>query len=173
MMSEWFRIFVVTVVVFWAFSQLFIGCILTTVNPSIRVGLVGIGLCAIVVATDRDTYLPFLGRAALPSSVLQISEVIPGDVVVDIDGLPSRSKLIWWTSKRDGGVVDIGEDGRAKIFIDCPAREIIGKRRMLPSHLNYRFVESEGILSSVRTKQLNACSKNWPVNYKHIQSMLL
>ena len=184
MVSEWVRIFLVSVVIFWGAAQLFVAGMVTWLSPSVRIALVAIGICSIIVATDRDTYLPFLGHAALPASVLASPSptISPNskNILVIIEGLPPDASVAWWASKplvstttiqgptgaygdfSNAGVVRVGKDGRAHISMQCPKRYwvpgFLGARRVLPTHLHYRFTERRGMLSSVRTKQLECDS---------------
>lgn len=182
MTPGWVRIFLISVVVFWGAAQFIIGCLASSFSPAVRIGLVSIGVCSIIVATDRDTYLPFLGCTALPSSVLKptVSEPKAGTIRIEISSLPANATLVWWASKppspsspatstamdaysdySNSGVVPVDMAGTATIYLRCPRKYwvpgMLGARRVLPTHVHYRFTERRGILSSVRTKQI-ACS---------------
>ena len=168
-MREWARIFAVSIVVFWGASQLIVGVVMPSLSAALRVSLIAVGLCAVFIATDRDTYLPYLGRAALPASVLKEKQGPRQEqkqkqkqerhktrqIKVEIDGLPPNGVLVWW-SYGEEGTASIDSDGRVSFRMDCPKRYwvpgFLGSRRILPAHVHYRFSERDGMLSSVRTR---------------------
>ena len=77
-----------------------------TVIPKPRVGrdvwvLVVIGLltvAGVIVGFRRDTYLPFLGNAVFPCSLLELRIPENADTEVTIHNLEAGAKVVYWCS---------------------------------------------------------------------------
>lgn len=128
----------------------------------------------VIVATlwmvfRRDTYLPFLGYAAFPKSL------IPGDfapvnsnteINVPFDA-PDGTRVIYWGALTAGGVqsspqVAYGDysnagvatvmHGEATVRFHCPSEYYVPWGKKLKRHLHYRFCcEKSGLIGPVRT----------------------
>lgn len=129
---------------------------------------------AIMLAINRDTYLPFLGKTILPLNVIVPEKVPQGanvDYVILLNGVKDGTKVIYWGANTlnnsiktnpieaynnyvNTGVA-IVSNGKAKITFFCPDKYKstnsnfkINTRR----HVHYRLQCPEtGILSSVLT----------------------
>ena len=97
-----------------------------TMHPMLRVVVGIIGVLGIFSAFDRDLWLPFLGEAVVPASLLVAPTVQggvgtttksntgkpgPEDVIVSLTGLPASTKVVYWAAEngdprtRDSNVV--------------------------------------------------------------------
>jgi hypothetical protein len=112
---------------------------------------------------QRSTYLPFLGPAVLPSSVLAERRV-PKNATVIVD-IPSKAdKIVYWASEpsktkpnpwaaykdfKNSGVVDV-TNGIAEVHLRCPGTYVV-RGKVLPRHVHYREVLGSGMMSDVKT----------------------
>lgn len=121
---------------------------------------------------NRDTYLPFLGYAVLPKSVLK-DELEPSDANIDYV-LPidekDASSVIYWASKpskeikenpfvaygdySNAGIVKV-QNGLAKIKFNCPSQYKVGAGYLLKQHIHYRILFDNGLLSPIQTKYVS------------------
>jgi hypothetical protein len=136
--------------------------------------LLAISVVALYIFMRRDSYLPFLGIAHVPTSVFKDYQQAKFDKKITID-IKSKSdeykpvKLVYWgaspskekkSNPRDAygnydnyGVSPI-VDGKATMYIKCPASYRVshfGIDKDLPKHIHYRVVYSNGLLSRVET----------------------
>lgn len=167
---------VMFVVTLSAAAWLFIGALFDDLHIMLRLIMVIVGILAVIVMPNRDMYLPFLGEAALPASILQ-NTAKHGNVMFAVDGLPPNSKVIYWAanpsqnvgttpqqayaSSVNGGIATASEEGIAHITLDCPQNyhvSRLGIDKVLPKHVHFRVeVPSKpGIFSPVQTKELDA-----------------
>jgi hypothetical protein len=176
--NYYMRIFLISIVILFGSAQLFVG-ILTQQSIAARVALISIGIVSIVVSSDRTLYLPFLGATALPAAILAVpseSMPSPGAIRVDLSGLPPNATVVWWASKpksnkeegegygdySNSGVVPVDQHGSTIIYLHCPGKYAVGSlfgiNRVLPTHLHYRYTTSKGMLSPLKTRQLDCDS---------------
>ena len=88
---------VVFVVMLAAASWLFLGAIMDEMPLLLRLVMIIVGVLAVIIMPNRDLYLPFLGEAAIPASILQDTQP-RGNVVVALDHLPPGSKVMFWAA---------------------------------------------------------------------------
>ena len=144
-------------------------------HPDAHRAILAVVIIAFVyLATRRDTYLPFLGPAALPPSVMPITAPIsanaPGALTLSLDADPTADKVVWWAANpaelKDGigahpreaynGFKNAGVaavvDGKASITLLCPQRyRVPMSSDPLPKHVHYREVFDNGMLGAVKT----------------------
>lgn len=144
------------------------------VGPRISTVLyVMVGLSALYVMFDRDTYLPFLGPTHVPCSVLQVREP-PGatkEVKVVIE---PHTKIMYWASEpaSDGlkkvkswmdayqkydnaGVAISNGDGVVIMKVRDPQTYKVPFAGKLESHIHYRVCGEAGFMGRVETTFLN------------------
>ena len=134
------------------------------------VGCIGL----ILLSSDIHTYLPFLGRAAFPPSVLK-DKMTPAEaqVEVQVKADPGAIKVVFWASDSSGhnpmmrdilkpnpreaygnysnaGIAPVDGDGMAMLYLRCPSKYVV-RGKKLPKHVHYRSVFRSGILGQVRT----------------------
>lgn len=142
---------------------------------AIQAACVAIAGAGLMLALQRDTYLPFLGPAALPGTLLKGPTPQSGDVPVEIS-VPSGkgyTRVVFWaaskadTKKKDvipnvtdayasfenAGIANITGDS-VKVYVHCPTAYTVGGMvsKTLDKHVHYRFVGADGMLSRVHTK---------------------
>lgn len=120
---------------------------------------------------NRDFYMPFLGPTVVPTSLLKLGTPADANVAVSIDTPPNATHVIYWAAAtstyptdtasaayegfKNAGVVEAA-GGRATMRVACPGTYRVGWGRVMPRHVHYRYVFSNGVLSSVRTSPV-AC----------------
>ena len=132
---------------------------------------VAVGVAALWVAFKRDTYLPFLGRTAMPCSIL--SDRVPehADKQVHVDGLEPGAKVVYWAAEpateglarirtwqqayldyANAGVATVDGDGHAVFHVRKPAGYVVPGGRGLTAHVHWRVCQGgEGMLGPVQT----------------------
>lgn len=129
-------------------------------------------LIALWLVFQRDTYLPFLGRTALPAYVLK-DNVYPvnsnADIVVPFN-LKDGTKIVYWGAKPSKNTVSnpmkaygdysnsgvtVVSHGKANVRFHCPAKYSVGFGHKLNRHIHYRIAYEDGLLSPVMTKYIN------------------
>ena len=124
---------------------------------------------------QRDTYLPFLGPTALPSSLLRDS-FSPKDSNVETDiflDVPDGTRVLYWgaTSKEDsktivpspmlayGNYTNAGiavvNKGKARIRFLCPVKYQVPWGKTLDRHIHYRIATDDAMLGRIETVYVN------------------
>jgi hypothetical protein len=131
-------------------------------------------LCILWLGLRRDTYLPFLGSAAIPSSLV-LTERIPENaniqVIVPMPGVADGTKLLYWGAQSESkpgvaaenpwtaysdysnsGVTTVRE-GMATIRFNCPGRYKVPMGfAPLKRHLHYRLCcDKNTLMGPVKT----------------------
>jgi uncharacterized membrane protein YuzA (DUF378 family) len=141
-----------------------------TFNHSLfpRLIYVVVGLSALYLAIQRDTYLPFLGETVIPVSVFKEHKPVQSEKEFKIKDSRATYLVFWASNKKNGTtVVNVKNaygnfdnsgvskfiDGVATISVACPQRYYVERvfKKRLPKHVHYRLVYPNGMLSSVRT----------------------
>lgn len=128
-----------------------------------------IGLSALYFVSNRDYYLPFLGKTIIPissnpnvltgnptlnTSMLKNEEM----VLVKLSNLPSNSRVIYWAAQKSDkvfdtpmkaygtyanmGIAKTDDNGNLVISINCPAEYKVPKfgfSTTLLRHIHYRY----------------------------------
>lgn len=131
---------------------------------------VAVGVAAVVVALNRDSYLPFLGETVMPCSLL--AERVPdhADTEVSVHGLEPGAKLLYWAAEpateglgriRDwrrayldfanAGVTSADAGGHAVLRIRRPQPYTVPIKGRLEAHVHWRVCGEGGMLGPVRT----------------------
>jgi hypothetical protein len=128
-------------------------------------------LCALYIAVNRNTYLPFLGYAVVPPSMfLDVFE--PRDatqeIVLHVDA-PDGTKVVYWAadnSKKDiiqanpmvaygdytNSGISIVIDRKTVIHFRCPDKYKAGTS-IINKHIHYRIIlPNSPLMSPVHTK---------------------
>jgi uncharacterized membrane protein YuzA (DUF378 family) len=129
-----------------------------------------IALSAIFLAIRRDTYLPTLGNAIVPTKGFQ-SYYTYNDNSIKINA-GNATKVIYWAANPNGnvvndsqsaynsyensGIVPVDPDGTATLFFKCPGQyKLNAGLWTLPKHINYRLVLNDSTLSDVYKINVN------------------
>ena len=129
-----------------------------------------IGLSTLYIMFDRDTYLPFLGRAVFPCDVLVQS--MPKDATIALTlKVKPNAKVVYWAANpsktgeltnykgaygeyENSGVSKSNSEGIVKLNIMEPQPYYLDfQRKIVPRHLHYR-VCFNGMLGPIRTVYL-------------------
>lgn len=126
-----------------------------------------VGLAALYLLFRRDTYLPFLGYSAVPANAFQLSVPKNANLKVTVPVEKGASKVVYWatmsgdvvstvkegyTGTTNVGVVEVDGD-TVELNLSCPRRyRVWGKT--LPRHVHYRFIMDTGILTPVKTANI-------------------
>jgi uncharacterized membrane protein YuzA (DUF378 family) len=136
-----------------------------------RTAYILIGLCAIAVMFDRDTYLPFLGPMVIPCSVLKDRSPSGATRSVQVKVRPG-AKVLYWAAEPTGasedlkrvkdwkrayaqydnaGVATAGEDGIATLRVREPQPYWVPMKGELQHHVHYRVCGEAGWMERVQT----------------------
>jgi len=128
-----------------------------------------IGAAALYLVFNRDTYLPFLGEAVFPSSVLQTQTPSGATRTVKVTVKP-HTKIVYWASEpgdnlskkyfdiaygkyENAGVTTSDASGVALLKIREPQSYKVPLKTLKP-HVHYRTVKTSGFLGPVRTRSI-------------------
>jgi len=128
-----------------------------------------IGISALWVMFDRDTYLPFLGPTHIPCGALSPREPKDSNQSVAIEVPPNRTILYWasepanehlkdipswkdaYLNYDNTGVVISDKHGRATLRIRSPQPYQVPFKGLLEPHVHYRVCEESGWMGRVMT----------------------
>ena len=128
-----------------------------------------IGTMAAWLLTRRDTYLPFLGHAAVPPSLIKdrfIPQNANVEAVIEVD-VADGTRVLYWGAKPSEEVkpnpwrayddwsnagVALVKDKRAVVIFHCPGEYEVSMRGKLERHIHYRTCAGvAGVLGPVKT----------------------
>jgi len=123
------------------------------------------GISALFVAFNRDTYLPFLGESVFPASVLQNQVPSGATRTVQVRGTPN-TKIVYWASEPTDGTLKSAEkayknynnagvsitdhNGVAELKVREPQDYTIPFRHLEP-HVHFRECSTDGFLGRIKT----------------------
>jgi uncharacterized membrane protein YuzA (DUF378 family) len=132
-----------------------------------------VGLSAIMIMFDRDTYLPFLGSTVMPCSVLENRDP-PGATREFKVTVEPNVKIIYWAAEpasekleklnswkgaylnyENAGISTSNGDGLAIIKVRDPQSYKVPFKGKLNPHVHYRVCGEDGWLGRVRTIFVN------------------
>ncbi len=150
-------------------------------NIFLRITAVLVGVVAIILICDRDTFLPFLGECAFPTDLLAPRKPEYSNASIKFGGLPAGSKVVYWASESldpraaalpdwklaygqytNSGVAVTNDSGIAHLELRCPQPYRVSWFGLfdhaLPAHVHYRYTlpGTSGMLSDVFTHPI-AC----------------
>ncbi len=130
-----------------------------------------VGLSALYLLFNRDTFLPFLGKTVFPCNLLK-EEIKPdnADTTITIKTKPN-SKVIYWASESNltnsdlgpkdaynnytnAGVTTSDANGDAILSVRKPTRYTVPYKRLLQKHIHYRVCDGRGMLGRVETVEI-------------------
>lgn len=130
-----------------------------------------VGLSALAIAFNRDTYLPFLGESVFPCSVLP--DQIPAGATrsVQINAEPG-SKVVYWASEpsdndgelkdykdayrqyQNAGVATADSAGVAVLKVREPQSYAVPFKGQLEPHVHFRICGPTGFVGRIKTVYL-------------------
>lgn len=134
-----------------------------------RILYVLVGLAALAVAFNRDTYLPFLGETVMPCSI--IPEHIPkgADTSLTVNVTPGATVLYWAAEPETEGLKKIGDwrkaylkfmnagvvkangEGVAVLLVRAPQPYTVPWKGRLEPHVHFRVCGDDGMLARIKT----------------------
>jgi uncharacterized membrane protein YuzA (DUF378 family) len=134
-----------------------------------RVVYIIVGLCALAIMFNRDTYLPFLGESVAPCSAFP-DRTPPGATKEVVVYVRPGAKVIYWASEpamegmkqvvewkqaygqfENAGLTTADVNGKAVLRIRPPqAYNVPG--HTLEAHVHYRVCEPKGWMGRIQTK---------------------
>jgi hypothetical protein len=147
-----------------------------------RVSFIIIGLSALAIMFDRDTYLPFLGPMVAPCSVLE--NRYPRDTNVDIKVVTEPNvKIIYWAAEtsnlekikswknayldyQNAGVTTSNGEGVAILKIRDPQPYKVPIMGKLKPHVHYRICGEDGWMGRINTTYVKDKVEGFESNIK-------
>ena len=146
--------------------------------PLDRVIYVVVAVSALILAVQRDTWLPFLGNSVLPGAVVPLKKNM-GDTTVDVKVMPG-AKVAYWAAEpetkldadgasegnkadsvplvraaydqfENSGVVVANDQGVATLVFNKGTSYIVPSGRKLESHVHYREFGEDGMMGPVKS----------------------
>lgn len=128
-----------------------------------------VGLSALLIAFNRDTYLPFLGETVLPCQV--IGTYIPQGATTEVTvQVTPGAKVLYWAAEPDNehlkklnnwdqaylkyenaGVTVANEQGLATLKVRPPQSYTVPFKGALAPHIHFRICSGDGMLSRIKT----------------------
>jgi len=138
-----------------------------------------VGISALYLAANRNTYLPFLNDTVMATSLIRDTgaERKNANVVVTVDAEGATSVMYWAADPKGENIAD-GEkfaydaygdfknagvaeviNGKATLRVECPQKYWVKKfgvmKKTLSRHVHYRLIYPTGWVSEVLTKKLD------------------
>lgn len=129
---------------------------------------IAVGLSAVYLMFNRDTYLPFLGETVIPNGALPEKTPERWTVSQAVD-VPANTKIVFWASEpaseggamkgpaeaygqyENAGVTISSADGKATLKVRSPQSYSVPVRGILDPHIHYRIYTSDGMLGRIKT----------------------
>lgn len=128
-----------------------------------------VGISALAIMFNRDTYLPFLGETVMPCSMLP-EKTPPGATTEVRVSVPPRSKILYWAAEpatehlkgintwkqaylkyENAGVVSADDSGVAILKVRKPQAYTVPFRGRLEPHVHFRICGENGMLGRIKT----------------------
>jgi uncharacterized membrane protein YuzA (DUF378 family) len=127
-----------------------------------------VAIAGIYLAFQRTTWLPFLGEAVLPSSLVPLKKPnVKTDLVIKLNTLPNVKIAYWASLNKDdkigvmqaygdyenSGVVMSDANGVASLPIAIGAGYVLPNGKKLERHIHYRVIDSAkyGMMDKLNT----------------------
>lgn len=133
--------------------------------PYEKIVYISVAMAAVVLATNRDFWLPFLGESVLPHSMIPLKNIIKYDTVIKVP-VPKGAKVAYWAAYphdntprvtqaygdfENGGVV-MAKEGIAELKVVKGSGYIVPSGRYIAPHVHYRVLNNEnGMMGPVKT----------------------
>jgi uncharacterized membrane protein YuzA (DUF378 family) len=134
-----------------------------------RVIYVLVGLAALSIMFNRDTYLPFLGETVLPCTT--IPERVPPGATKELRvPAPPGSKVLYWASEpemeelkqiqdwqhaynkfENAGVTTTDTTGIAILKVRAPQAYTVPFKGRIEPHVHFRICDGSGMLGRIKT----------------------
>ncbi len=128
-----------------------------------------VGLSALLIMFNRDTYLPFLGETVLPCKV--IGNYIPQGATTEVQvQVTPGAKVLYWAAEpnnehikhlntwdqaylkyENAGVTEANDQGVAVLKVRPPHSYKVPFKGQLQPHIHFRICSGTGMLSRIKT----------------------
>lgn len=142
----------------------------TLLGPTLSRGVyLIVGLAALSMMFNRDTYLPFLGETVLPCTSLP-ERVPPGATKELHVPAPPGSKILYWAAEPameelkqiqdwrqayakfdNAGVTTTDSTGVALLKVRSPQPYLVPFKGRIEPHVHYRICDGSGMLGRIKT----------------------
>jgi hypothetical protein len=129
-----------------------------------------VGVAAVVVASSRASFLPFLGETVLPCSLMPDRMPDHADTEVSISGVTPGAKVLYWATEpateglsrindwrrayldfANAGVTTADAGGHAVLRIRKPQPYTVPVKGRLEAHVHWRVCGDGGFIGPVMT----------------------
>ena len=145
-------------------------------NIFIRIFAIFIIASAVILMMKKDTFLPFLGLAHLPNTLIADEKIPKGanlSYSIDMNEYEDGTMVVYWAANKTEKIIEdpyeayknynnVGvskvKNGKAEVRIFCPDRYKVKKvfNQLLERHFHYRIVYKDtGFLSPVMTVKVD------------------
>jgi len=145
-------------------------------NIVLRIFVIFIIAAAIIMIMKKETFLPFLGLAHLPNTLIAEEKIPKGanlSYSIDMKEYEDGTIIIYWAANKTDKIIEdpyeayknynnVGvskvKDGKAEVRIFCPDKYKVKKvfNQLLERHFHYRIVYKDtGFLSPVMTVKVD------------------
>ena len=142
----------------------------------LRIIVIFVIAAAIILMMKKDTFLPFLGLAHLPNTLIADEKIPQGANVsytIDMKDYEDGTVVIYWAANKTDKIIEdpyeayknynnVGvskvKNGKAEVRIFCPDKYKVKKffNQLLERHFHYRIVfKDTGFLSPVMTVKVD------------------
>lgn len=133
-----------------------------------RIIYIAIGIAAISVAFNRDTYLPFLGESVFPCSILTDQSPPGASRLITVYVQPGAKVVFWASEPGDGhnswinaykkyenaGVTTADSSGKAVLSVREPQGYSVPIKGYIEPHIHFRVCGPEGFVGRIKTVYL-------------------
>jgi uncharacterized membrane protein YuzA (DUF378 family) len=128
-----------------------------------------VGIAALSIMFDRDTYLPFLGPTVMPCAAIP-DRVPPGASKTVSVAAPPGSKIFYWAAEpemealkqiqdwkvayanyENAGVATADQNGQAVLKVRTPQAYTVPFKGRIDPHIHFRICETSGMLGRIKT----------------------
>ena len=145
-------------------------------NIVLRIFVIFIIAAAVIMIMKKETFLPFLGLAHLPNTLIAEEKIPKGanlSYSIDMKEYEDGTIIIYWAANKTDKIIEdpyeayknynnVGvskvKDGKAEVRIFCPDKYKVKKvfNQLLERHFHYRIVYKDtGFLSPVMTVKVD------------------
>ena len=142
----------------------------------LRIIVIFVIAAAVILMMKKDTFLPFLGLAHLPNTLIADEKIPQGANVsysIDMNDYEEGTVVIYWAANKTDKIIEdpyeayknynnVGvskvKNGKAEVRIFCPDKYKVKKifNQLLERHFHYRIVfKDTGFLSPVMTVKVD------------------
>jgi hypothetical protein len=145
-------------------------------NIVLRIFVIFIIAAAVIMIMKKETFLPFLGLAHLPNTLIAEEKIPKGanlSYSIDMKEYEEGTIIIYWAANKTDKIIEdpyeayknysnVGvskvKEGKAEVRIFCPDKYKVKKvfNQLLERHFHYRIVYKDtGFLSPVMTVKVD------------------